>query len=386
MSKFPTVKILVVDDRPANLIAMQAAFQGCGYIVIECLSGLEALEHVKNHDFACILLDVQMPILDGFGTARLIRKEPRSRSTPIIFATAINRTEEYEEFGYVAGAVDFLFKPFNINILRAKVAVFVELYLQHEEIKRKNILLEEAILKAKENEKLKRALASRDEFLMMASHELKTPITPLTLQMEAFIQIFEEGSAATMDPVRLLRMLHTSHGQVNRLSRLINDLVDVSKLSTGKFYLDLQKVNLPDLINKVITDFKEQLRKSGCEIKFNGDEAVIGLWDGFRIEQVLVNLLTNAMKYGAGKPIEIEAKIKREKVVFSIKDNGIGIEPEAHSRIFQRFERAVSPMHYSGLGLGLYISHQIVSYHNGRIWVESAPDAGARFSVELPLN
>jgi signal transduction histidine kinase len=355
---FP-IKILAVDDKRSNLIAMQAAFSGCGYEVIEAISGKEAIELVKDYDFACILLDVQMPFMDGFETAIKIRREPRSKTTPIIFVTAIHRTEEYEEFGYGAGAVEYLFKPINKYIIQSKVAVYVELYLKSAELKQKNILLQEALIKAEESQKLKEELSSRDEFLLMASHELKTPITPLTLQMQTFIQLFEKGQFDKVEPERILRMLKTSQGQVDRLARLINELVDVSRISTDKLEIHTEKVNLHHLLQKVISDFLEEIKLSGCEVNLKVETEVVGLWDAFRMEQVIINLLTNALKYSAGKTINISlSKIDFFTARFCIHDNGIGIGKKDHERIFKRFERAVSSKHYSGLGLGLYITEQ----------------------------
>lgn len=380
------VKILVVDDLSENLLVMEAIFADSGYKVFQAKSGKEALELSKLHEFACILLDVQMPVLNGFETARALRQIPNSQHTPIIFITALIRSWEYEEEGYSAGAVDYIFKPFNPKNLLAKVAIFVELYLQAEEIKRKNILLEAAIEKAKENEQLKNALRSRDEFLMMASHELKTPITPLTLQMQTFIDLFENGTASTIDPEKLLRMLHTSQGQVERLARLIHDLVDVTKVSANKMEISCRKMNLCKLIEKVLVDFDGEIKKSGssieCEIPFDLE----GHWDSFRLEQVIVNLLSNALKYGNAKPIHIGASQCDGKVQLCVRDNGLGIKPEDHYRIFRRFERAVSGNSFSGLGLGLYISKQIVALHKGRIWVDSEEGKGSSFFVELPAS
>lgn len=380
------LKILIVDDRPENLLAMNATFKDCEYEVFEALSGNEALDLVKLHDFACIILDVQMPVMDGFETAICIRREKRSKMTPIIFATAIHRTEMHEELGYIAGAVDYLFKPLNTTILKAKVAVFVELFKQQEEIKFKNSILEEALKKAQENEELKKALSSRDEFLMMATHELKTPVTPLSLQLDTFLHLFETGAYKDVEPERLLRMLRTSRGQVERLARLVNELIDVSRLSTNKLRLDFSEVNLNELTQKVIDDFGEEIKRSGSEVKIKTNELVRGNWDPFRIEQVLINLLINSLKYGIGKPIEISLSKENDIARFEIADNGIGIAEEDHDRIFKRYERAVSSKNFSGLGLGLYISQEIVSLHHGNIQVESSPGAGSRFKVELPLQ
>lgn len=380
------VKILVVDDRPENVLAMRATFKDCGYEIYEALSGNEALEQVKSHDFACIILDVQMPVMDGFETAICIRREKRSKRTPIIFATAIHRTEMHEELGYIAGAVDYLFKPINTTILKAKVAVFVELFLQSEEIKFKNAFLEDALRKSQENEELKKALEARDEFLMMATHELRTPVTPLSLQLDTFLHLFETGVYKNIDPERLLRMLKTSRSQVTRLSRLVNELIDVSRLSGQKLKLDFTNVNLNELIQKVVSDFGDEIKRSGCEVRIRNHDVVEGTWDQFRVEQVLINLLMNSLKYGVGKPVDISVSQSGNVAKFEISDQGIGISEEDHERIFKRYERAVSSKNFSGMGLGLYISHEIVSLHKGCISVDSRPGEGSRFKVELPLQ
>jgi signal transduction histidine kinase len=374
----------VVDDKPENLVAMQALFKGSGYNLVEADSGKEALKQAAFYDFACIILDVQMPGMDGYETAKALRLFPRTQNTPIIFATALNPSLEYEQLGYGAGAVDFLFKPINPTILKAKVSVFVDLFLQAEEIKIKNALLEEAIEKSRENTRLKEALAARDEFLMMASHELKTPITPLHLQIQTFIQLLEADTLDKMDKTRLMRMLQTSKGQIERLSRLVTELIDVSRLSIGKIQLNVLPATLKSITDKVLIDFHEEIKRSGCALTFRARDEAPGTWDSFRIEQIIINLLTNALKYGAGRPVDIEVFSVNDHAYFTIRDHGIGVAAEDHQRIFQRFERAVSGNNYSGLGLGLYISSEMVKLHKGSIKVESQMGQGAFFSMELP--
>lgn len=385
-SYLPKIKILCADDRPENLLALQAVFRDNGYEIFEAHSGKEALELARYHDFACIILDVQMPILDGFQTAQAIRNIPRSQFTPIIFVTAIHRTEQYEEMGYVAGAIDYLFKPLNPMILKAKVSVFVDLFLQSEEIKQKNALLEEAILRKKENEELKRSLKIRDDFLAMAGHELKTPLTPLYLQLQSFTMLFESGTVDKVPPERLLRMLRTSTNQLERLTNLISELVNVSKLSANKLDLNRTETCLVELVRKVLADFEVEIKRANCTVSYEGPDVVNGYWDGPRIEQVLVNLLTNALKYGSGKPIRIIIGRYSENVYLSVRDHGIGIPQEHQQRIFEKFERAVSNDSFNGLGLGLFIAKEIVGLHRGRIWVESSPGQGSTFYVSLPVS
>lgn len=363
------VKILIVDDRPENLLALEAALADTDYELVRALSGFEALEKAGQDDFALILLDVQMPVMDGFETAARIRSETRARYTPIIFVTAIDRTETYEQKGYRSGAVDYLFKPINTEILRAKVAVFVELYLQKHEIQRQA-----------------ERIHARDEFLSIASHELKTPITPLGLQMESFIELFKNGEIDRVPRERLIRMLETSYSQVDRLSRLINDLLDVSRMTSKTLKLERNRTNLAKLVEDVVAGYGQEIQRSGCALTLSLERDVEGDCDKFRIEQVLINLLINATKYGAGKPIEIIVRKRPPVAQLIVKDHGIGISKEDQQRIFDRFERAVSARHFGGLGLGLYIANQIVKLHGGSIVVESTPGQGAEFSVQLPMN
>lgn len=379
-------KLLIVDDKKDNLLALNAVLKGEGYDLIEAGSGLEAISHIENHDFIAILLDVQMPVLNGFQTAELIRKSKKNSNTPIIFLTAIYRTESYEKKGYDAGAVDYIFKPFNPDILRAKISIFSKLHRQQKEIQMQAALVNERSVREKENALLKESLKARDQFLSMASHELKTPITPLNLQMQAFLQMIKDGTFQAADPERLERMLMTSYSQVERLSKTIDNLLDVSRFTTGQMELQRGEVKLDDLVRKILSSFAEQLKSVGCEVRLEVQDSVKGFWDSFRIEQVFINLLSNAMKYGAGKPIEVLVREKDNKAELLVKDQGIGIAKEDQARIFKRFERAVSPQFYAGLGLGLFIACEIMRLHHGTIDVESELGRGATFIVRLPME
>lgn len=381
----PQPKILIVDDRPANLIALRAGLQGCECELIEALSGAEALVRSQENEFAAILLDVQMPEMDGFEVARHIRGGGRNRSTPIIFLTAIEREEEYERMGYTVGAVDYLFKPLNVEILRFKVSVFLDLHRKNLENLRQAELLKEAALREQENLFLKRALKIRDDFLSMAAHELSTPITPLNLQIQSFLQMYRDGSFASAQPEVILRLLQTSEAQVKRLSRLIEDLVDVSRIKAGRIRIKREMVDLHELVNGIIEAFRQESESVGCEVSFESPGPLPGRWDSLRLEQVVINLLKNSLKYGAGKPVRLKLRAEAGQVYLSVRDQGIGIAEEDQARIFSRFERAASARHYGGLGLGLFITDQIVKLHGGEISVNSGLDEGAEFTVRLPV-
>ena len=380
------VKILLVDDQENNLIALEAALADTDYELHRAHSGREAIGLVEINQYAAIVLDFQMPTMNGYETALKIRTLALGRQAPIIFVTAIDRTDEYERLGYIAGAVDFLFKPLNIEILKAKLSIFAELFRRSEENRQQAALLKEAELREKENALLKEALQARDEFLSMAAHELRTPITPLNLQMQLFIKMYKDGSIANVPTERIVRLLQTSQTQVVRLSRLVGELVEVSRIKAERLDLKRETVELVSLAEGVLTSFTEEIKRTSCEIKFEASGPVHGEWDPFRLEQVMINLLTNALKYGPGRPVEIRIWSESGKAFFEIRDYGIGIDEADHTRIFERFERASSSQHYGGLGLGLYIACKIARLHDGDIRVESRLGEGAKFTVELPLS
>lgn len=377
-------KLLIVDDREENLLALTAVLKEEPYELYEATSGHQALELAHLHDFAAILLDVQMPELDGFETARFLRKIGRSKTTPIIFLTAIHQTEAKANMGYNVGAIDYLFKPIDTGILKAKLAILAELYKKNYEIQFQNKLLHEQILKETENKFLKDQLKARDEFLAMASHELKTPITPLNLQMQSFLRLLRSNTLRTVDEQILERMLVSAYNQVERLSQTIDKLLDVSRFTSGQLEMNFSEVNLGELVKKVVNSFAIQMKNMGCTCSFEIQDDIVGYWDAFRIEQVTINLISNAMKYGSGQPIEVRVRAQNGEAELIVKDYGIGIAKEDQTRIFNRFERAASPTNYGGLDLGLYISSEIIRYHRGEIRVESDLGRGATFTVTLP--
>jgi PAS domain S-box-containing protein len=226
------------------------------------------------------------------------------------------------------------------------------------------------------------AVRARDEFLSIASHELKTPLTTLQLQIQGLIrkvQGSEDPAVGSIAP-----RLATAERQVERLTDLINNLLDISRITAGRLDLDLEPVDLSSVVRDAASRFREELARAGCSIRIEADGPCVGQWDRLRLEQVVTNLLSNAVKYGAGSPIELEVSGDETSARFSIRDRGIGIPPEHQARIFDRFERAVSDRHYGGLGLGLWIVHQIVDSLGGTISVESEAGKGTIFTVSLP--
>lgn len=229
-------------------------------------------------------------------------------------------------------------------------------------------------------EELTQALHARDVFLSVAAHELNTPLTSLTLQL----QLLEKELS---DSPRVLSRVQTGRRQVGRLKSLISSLLDVSRLMTGQLSLSPERLDLAQLAEAISLEFAAQAELVGSELTVEAEEPIVGEWDRLRLEQVFGVLLSNAVKYGAGKPIRLRVARKQGRALIEVCDKGPGVAPEAQERIFQRFERAVSEQHYGGLGLGLFIAREIVHAHGGKIGVRQ-PEAGsgAIFAVELPLS
>jgi PAS domain S-box-containing protein len=228
------------------------------------------------------------------------------------------------------------------------------------------------------------AIRARDEFLQIASHELKTPLTPLQLQLDSLGRMLEKAGVLKMNE-RLTSALTTAIRQTTRLSRLVESLLDVSRITVGRVALDVEPFDLADLIREVADRFRGEARKAGSSLDVRVDGPLLGQWDHLRVEQILSNVLSNAIKYGSGKPIEVESRLGEGAVTVAVTDHGIGIEKHAMLRIFGRFERAVSVRNFGGLGLGLFIARQLAEAHGGTILAQSEPGAGSTFTIVLPL-
>jgi PAS domain S-box-containing protein len=227
------------------------------------------------------------------------------------------------------------------------------------------------------------AVRARDDFLAIASHELRTPLTPLRLSLQHSLRMLRGGHPSTEEVVARLTV---AERQVVRLSRLVESMLDQSRLTRGSLQLELGPCDLAELVHEVLERSREVLAQAGCQLDARVDGPLPVLGDRLRLEQVLENLLSNAMKYGAGAPIHLRCHAEGGVALLSVEDEGIGISPEDQRRIFERFERAVPVSHYGGFGLGLYLLKEIVEAHRGSVAVASEPGQGARFTVTLPLE
>jgi signal transduction histidine kinase len=234
--------------------------------------------------------------------------------------------------------------------------------------------------------KMKQEIRKRDEFLSIASHELKTPLTTMLLKIQMLLHNIHSVSLANFSVENLLKQLETAEDQTKRLSRMITDLLNVSILTTGKLNLELAQENLSDIVTEVTNEFTEKLQKDGYQLLLHTDGPIELSVDRIRISQVVTNLITNAIRYGNGKPIEINVSKKHKMAIIEVKDHGLGIEEDQQSKIFKLFERGNHKNDIKGLGVGLYISNQIVTAHGGAISVRSEIDQGSTFTVALPIR
>ncbi len=492
------VNVLLVDDRAEDLLSLSAVLDGRGYRLVRARSGAEALRCLLRQDFAVILLDIVMPTMDGFEVAAMIKQRERSRHTPILFMTAEGADVGRLYRAYSAGAIDCLEKPIDVNAVRAKVAIFVDLYRKELTLRRQAVALQEAerrehnvqiaalefaatrryvnlaeaiphivwtaspegaldyanrcwveytgvpvdeargegwqeTLHADDREpcrrafqsaiaagdafmvecrlrradgayryhvcraaperdpegklaawlgtftdfeEIKQAIGARDEFMAIASHELRTPLTALKLRIQSLVRVRQGDSD-------LRERLEGALRQTGRLERLIDNLLDVSRIATGHLDVELEPLDLSETVQEVADRFSADAERAGVTVELDLPEESQGRWDRLRVEQVLTNLLSNAIKYGQGGGVCIALRMSELEAEIRV-TGGSPIAPANLQRIFDRFERAGGPRSAGGLGVGLYVTRQIVAAHGGTIEARCEPGDVPVFLVALP--
>ncbi|MGE1091913.1 hybrid sensor histidine kinase/response regulator [Pseudomonas zeae] len=387
-------KLLIVDDLPENLLALEALIKREDRTVYKALSADEALSLLLQHEFAMAILDVQMPGMNGFELAELMRGTEKTKNIPIIFVSAAGRELNYAFKGYESGAVDFLHKPLDIHAVKSKVNVFVDLYRQSKALKQQLEALEqarreqEALLQQLQNTQLEleQAVRMRDDFMSIVAHEVRTPLNGLILETQLRKMHLARDNAAAFTLDKMHAMVDRDERQIKSLIRLIEDMLDVSRIRTGKLSIRPSRFDLVQLVSNLLQNFAQQIEAAETEVSFTAPVPVEGHWDEFRIEQVVTNLLTNALRYGGRSPIQVRVYCQGDEARIEVQDRGIGISQDNQKRIFQQFERVSAKTVVAGLGLGLFISEQIVAAHGGSIVVESEINEGALFRVCLPIQ
>ncbi|MFP2927471.1 MEDS domain-containing protein [Pyxidicoccus sp. 3LG] len=247
-------------------------------------------------------------------------------------------------------------------------------------------LSEQAAENARLYREAQEAVLLRDEFLSVASHELKTPLTPLQLKLQGIKREAARSPGGQVPSSQVVRAVDGAEQQVRKLAGLVNELLDVARLTEGRLSLSPEGVDLPQLLGDVVGRFAPEAARAECPLRLEVAAGIVGTWDRQRLEQIITNLLTNALKYGAGRPVSLEARVDGGLACIDVRDEGIGIAPESLERIFGKFERAVPERHYGGLGLGLYIAQQLAHAMGGEIRVQSRLGEGSVFTVLLPLS
>jgi signal transduction histidine kinase len=379
------VNILLVDDQPANLTALEAMLQGLGQNLITAGSGREALKWLLTHDFAVILLDVKMPEMDGFETAALIRQRDKSRHTPILFLTAADNTQTQAVRGYAVGAVDYLVKPVVPEFVRSKVAVFVELAKKTELLRRQARLLAESEQAARElaeaRAELVRDLEHKnrelESFSYAVSHDLRAPLR----RIDSFSRAVLESQGDRLDETGQ-KFLQRVREASQHMAQLIDDVLHLSKVTRAE--LREQEVDLSELVALILSRLQEADPERKVELKIRPGLVVTG--DGQMLRIVLENLLENAWKFTSKQPdarIEFGTTHAPGEPAYFVRDNGAGFDMTYAATLFGPFQRLHPQEEFAGSGIGLATVQRIVHRHGGRVWAEGLVGQGATFYFTL---
>lgn len=366
--------ILIVDDTPENLISLKKVLEKHDFEVDTASSGEEALRKVLKNEYVLIILDVQMPGMDGFEVAEAISGYSKAKETAIIFLSAANTETKFIAKGYSSGGLDYITKPVDMSVLLLKVKTFYRIYEQS----RKLIEIQTALLA--EIEFRKQAEYKKDEFISIASHELKTPLTSVKGYVQLLERSIDKGDIETVK-----KHLQKAQTQLEKLNSLIADLLDISKIESGKLKFNNQDFYINDLLRNIVEVMHQSFPEYSIAINGSVTKAIFG--DEMRIEQVIINFLTNAIKYSPGTTeVVINVRETDNGVYVGVRDYGIGIGTEEQKNLFEKFYRVEeTSLHFQGLGIGLYISAEIIRRHGGEVGVQSTLGEGSEFYFNIPL-
>ena len=374
-------KILAIDDKKENLLALEAVLEDFQCDLRSVTSGEAGLKLILEEEFALALLDVQMPGMNGFEVATLMRGIKKTKYLPIIFITALNQHQDYKFKGYEAGAVDFLFKPLDPKILKSKVGIFLDLYKSKKTIENQKFELEKRVKDLEESKKVAEAAnQTKSDFLSIMSHEIRTPMNAIM----GFTQLTLKTGLTSQQSQFLEKIQYSAEN----LMAIINDILDFSKIEAGKLSLEVMEFSLESILEDMANQEVLKTQKKGLELLFyiepNVPHSLLG--DPLRLSQVILNLLSNAIKFTDEG--QVVMTVKTEKTMdantllrFSIQDTGIGLSEQQISNLFQPFTQAdvSTTRKYGGTGLGLSICNQLVEMMGGRLWVDSEPGKGSTF-------
>lgn len=391
------VSILLVDDEPRNLDALEAVLSQPEYELLRAGDADSALRLLLDHDVAAIVLDIKMPGVSGFELARMIKNTKRFRETPIVFLSAYLVDDQDVIAGYGAGGVDYLTKPLNPQILRQKVAVFVDLFKKTRELASVNAELaslnekleERVAARTEELQKseaaLRQASAQKDEFLAVLAHELRNPLAPLRTGLDLLLR-YQAGTPAGASTKTLAAM----NRQLDHMVRLIDDLLDVSRISRGLLELKRGAVDLVPLVRATVDSARPWFDRRGHQLTADVPEELMAYADATRVAQILTNLLHNAAKFTAdGGSVHVALTAVGDRAHLSVIDSGTGIRADQLDRVFDMFARIERPKVSTepGLGIGLALGRRLAEMHGGSLTVSSAGEGhGTTFTLDIPAG
>ncbi len=368
-------RILVVDDNADLRSYVTGLLRRSFSHVTTASDGAQALAQIQSQPPDLVLSDVMMPVLDGYGLVRALRADPRTRAVPIVLLSARAGDESTIE-GLASGADDYLVKPFGARELLARVCTQLEMARVRREAARHELAGEE----------LREAVRLRDDWLALVGHELRTPVSALGLGIQSRVPGRAPEREANMSPEALQSRTHNVERLLRRLEAQVEQLIGVSELVTDDWKPELEPVDLCALVVALAEDLRGDARRAGSTLEVTAGAAVVGSFDRTRLRQAIRHLVDNALKFGAGEPVQLTVTGAGGVGIITVVDHGCGVTGEVAARMFGRFERATSADHHGGFGVGLWVARHVVQALHGEIAASDTPGGGMTLTVKLPLS
>ncbi len=388
MSDKKKYNILIVDDRPENLLTLEGILESPEMNIIKANSGNEALGLLLEHDVALVLMDVQMPGMDGFETAQIMRSSERTKHIPIIFVTAISKQRQHIFKGYESGAVDYLYKPLDLEILKSKINAYLELFKHKEELQKTTEKLQRTVEELHAAKMMaEEATRAKSAFLASMSHEIRTPLNGIIGMADLGLM---DEDLTPMQRERLEDIKNSGY----TLLEIINDILDISKIEAEKLDLEEVEFSIRDVIEKVFKIISVHAQQKDIEliVDMSPDIPDVIIGDPLRLRQILTNLLSNAVKFTDKGVVKLVVEMKdfveeQVRIFFAVEDTGIGIPKDEIPKLFEKYTQANSntTRKHGGTGLGLNIAQMLVKLMGGKIEVESQPGKGSKFFFSLNM-